>query len=136
VVTVPAFVDKARPAAGVRLIVAGEADDGAASLTGLPVTAAAAPLVPITPEVDLAALPYSSGTTGLPNGVMLTRRTLVAGAAQCDPFVPGAGDVVLAVTGRGRRGAGHVPGRHACPGRRAKAAAARCVHKAPHRPEG
>jgi len=36
----------------------------------------------IDPAVDIAALPYSSGTTGLPKGVMLTHRNLVANVLQ------------------------------------------------------
>jgi acyl-CoA synthetase (AMP-forming)/AMP-acid ligase II len=36
----------------------------------------------ISPAGDLAALPYSSGTTGLPKGVMLTHRNLVANLIQ------------------------------------------------------
>jgi acyl-CoA synthetase (AMP-forming)/AMP-acid ligase II len=43
----------------------------------------AAPQVEIAPE-DLVALPYSSGTTGLPKGVMLTHGNLVANILQCD----------------------------------------------------
>src|SRR4030095_14954826 len=39
---------------------------------------AAPPVRPIDPHEDLAALPYSSGTTGFPKGVMLTHRNLVA----------------------------------------------------------
>ncbi|MER5889485.1 AMP-binding protein [Streptomyces sp. NPDC001941] len=35
---------------------------------------------------DLAALPYSSGTTGLPKGVMLTHRNLVASVLQTAPL--------------------------------------------------
>ncbi|QYN34021.1 AMP-binding protein [Pseudonocardia sp. DSM 110487] len=43
---------------------------------------------------DLAALPYSSGTTGLPKGVQLTHRNLVANVLQMHPLVrirPGSG---------------------------------------------
>jgi acyl-CoA synthetase (AMP-forming)/AMP-acid ligase II len=41
-----------------------------------------APDVAIDPAEDLVALPYSSGTTGLNKGVMLTHRNLVANLAQ------------------------------------------------------
>ena len=41
-------------------------------------TRRARPRSTIDPESDLAVLPYSSGTTGLPKGVMLTHRNLVA----------------------------------------------------------
>ncbi|XP_002533186.2 4-coumarate--CoA ligase 2 [Ricinus communis] len=39
------------------------------------------PAVKINPE-DVVALPYSSGTTGLPKGVMLTHKSLVTSVAQ------------------------------------------------------
>jgi len=42
------------------------------------------PSVAIDPFNDVAVLPYSSGTTGLPKGVMLTHRNLVANVVQID----------------------------------------------------
>jgi acyl-CoA synthetase (AMP-forming)/AMP-acid ligase II len=39
--------------------------------------------VEIDPEKDLALLPYSSGTTGLPKGVMLAHQALSANVRQC-----------------------------------------------------
>ena len=44
---------------------------------------ARAPAVALDPD-DLFALPYSSGTTGLPKGVMLTHRNLIANMLQVD----------------------------------------------------
>jgi acyl-CoA synthetase (AMP-forming)/AMP-acid ligase II len=55
---------------------------------------------------DLAYIPYSSGTTGLPKGVMLTQRNMVANCIQVDSPQKelswnggpgGNGDIVLAV---------------------------------------
>lgn len=46
---------------------------------------------------DVAVLPYSSGTTGLPKGVMLTHRNLVANVDQCQSLlVIGPGDWTIA----------------------------------------
>jgi acyl-CoA synthetase (AMP-forming)/AMP-acid ligase II len=44
------------------------------------------PDVTFDPATHLAALPYSSGTTGNPKGVMLTHRNLVANVAQIRPL--------------------------------------------------
>jgi len=50
---------------------------------------------------DTAVLPYSSGTTGLPKGVMLSQRNLVSNIAQLNdrheicPSVPALGMTVL-----------------------------------------
>jgi long-chain acyl-CoA synthetase len=57
------------------------------------------PAVAIDPKSDLAALPYTGGTTGNPKGVMLTHHNLVAaqvmGRAAFSTFEPGK-EVILA----------------------------------------
>lgn len=54
--------------------------------------------VGIDPGSDVVALPYSSGTTGLPKGVQLTHRNLVANLVQYEAVSPAnSRDVVLAV---------------------------------------
>jgi acyl-CoA synthetase (AMP-forming)/AMP-acid ligase II len=64
-----------------------------ASLSGPPL----AGQVPVAPD-DVVALPYSSGTTGLPKGVMLTHRNLIAGIAQTlGSGVIGPDDTLVAV---------------------------------------
>ncbi|MBT2505381.1 4-coumarate--CoA ligase family protein [Streptomyces sp. ISL-98] len=56
------------------------------------------PQITIDPAEDTAALPYSSGTTGVPKGVMLTHRSIATNLAQLYPFIPvGPGDRILAV---------------------------------------
>ena len=55
--------------------------------------------VDIDPEKDIAILPYSSGTTGLAKGVMLTHRNLVAhniqGQNQVDATNPSENDTLI-----------------------------------------
>jgi acyl-CoA synthetase (AMP-forming)/AMP-acid ligase II len=96
--TVPPFLEAAREAAaeaGVEdVAVVGEAE-GATPLTELLADPTDAPEVEIDPEVDLAVLPYSSGTTGLPKGVMLTHRNLVANLCQVQASFPIAEDDTL-----------------------------------------
>jgi acyl-CoA synthetase (AMP-forming)/AMP-acid ligase II len=86
-VTVPPFLDKAREAAaraGIReVFVLGEGE-GATPFAALLADAGSPPAVTIVPEADLVVLPYSSGTTGLPKGVMLTHRNLVANLRQME----------------------------------------------------
>ncbi|MFE6970878.1 AMP-binding protein [Isoptericola sp. NPDC057653] len=62
--------------------------DGHPSLAELLAGGHAAPDVDLDPRTHLAVLPYSSGTTGLPKGVMLTHRNLVANVLQTEAFLP------------------------------------------------
>jgi acyl-CoA synthetase (AMP-forming)/AMP-acid ligase II len=93
-VTVPQCLDKARTAAGEAGIeelfvfesAAAEAGEvnGATRFSSLLESDGDFPEVTINPREDLVALPYSSGTTGLPKGVMLTHYNLVANMCQME----------------------------------------------------
>src|SRR2546421_8282589 len=86
-ITAPMFIDKAAAAAQEanieELFVFGEAA-GATPFASLLEGDGEVPHVEIDPKNDLVALPYSSGTTGLPKGVMLTHYNLVANMRQMD----------------------------------------------------
>jgi acyl-CoA synthetase (AMP-forming)/AMP-acid ligase II len=81
-VTIPAFLGTARAAApDMETVVIGEAEGATplAALMGEPLTEQ----VPVDAAANVVVLPYSSGTTGLPKGVRLTHRNLVANVDQC-----------------------------------------------------
>lgn len=106
-VTVTPLLAQAEEAAAI----AGLAGDGVVVLDGPGVAAGGhpnaddlmgpghpPPHVSFAPSSHLAVLPYSSGTTGNPKGVMLTHRNLVANVAQIRPLHGMvADDTVLAV---------------------------------------
>src|SRR5688572_28907314 len=86
-ITVSALADKAKAAIAeskrsIELITIDETP-GLPTLASIMVDAEP-PVVPIDPANDIAALPYSSGTTGLPKGVMLVHRSIVAQLKQID----------------------------------------------------
>lgn len=102
-ITIPDLVEKcsaaARLASTVREIVVFGDVAGATPYASLFAHGDTPPEVRIDPATDVCALPYSSGTSGIPKGVMLTHRNLVANLLQCERGGVGmsADDVVIGV---------------------------------------
>lgn len=102
IVTVSPLLGTARQAAewtgGVEEIFVCDRAQGHRSVLDMRAGTAPEPQVTIDPGQDLAALPYSSGTTASPKGVMLTHRNIATNLAQLHPLMPsGPEDTVLAV---------------------------------------
>jgi len=97
--TVPQFLEVAREAAtptGCEVVVLGDAA-GTTPFSELLGDPEAAPEVAIDPAVDIAAILYSGGTTGLPKGVLLSHHNLVATLALAEQaFDLDTEDVVIA----------------------------------------
>lgn len=102
IVTVSLFLDVARRAAelagGIQEIFVCDQAGGHTSVLDMLGSTAPEPDLTFDPAEDIAALPYSSGTTGTPKGVMLTHRSIGTNLEQLRPFIPmGPGDSILAV---------------------------------------
>jgi acyl-CoA synthetase (AMP-forming)/AMP-acid ligase II len=99
--TVPAFMDRVRD--GIKDLAIEEVfvfgdTEGATSFGELLAHEPEDFTVDINPAEDLVALPYSSGTTGVAKGVMLTHRNLVANVVQSEEcFHLPVGERVLGV---------------------------------------
>ncbi|MBP43141.1 MAG: 4-coumarate--CoA ligase family protein [Deltaproteobacteria bacterium] len=89
---------EAHPSTSVEeIFVIGE-EGGATSLSMLYGDENQSPDIEVDPDTDLIALPYSSGTTGLPKGVMLSHSNLVSNLYQFENFEPtGEDDTLIAV---------------------------------------
>ena len=99
--TVPALLERALPAAREaqveEVFVFGEGE-GATPFASLLEANEDPPTLEIDTADHVVSLPYSSGTTGFPKGVMLTHRNLVANVLQTAAVRPlGPADVVVGV---------------------------------------
>lgn len=102
IVTVSPLLATARRAAelagGVAEVFVCDSAPGHRSLIDMLASRAPEPRPDIDPVEDVAALPYSSGTTGVPKGVMLTHRQIATNLAQLEPAIPAQpDDRILAV---------------------------------------
>jgi acyl-CoA synthetase (AMP-forming)/AMP-acid ligase II len=85
-------VTRATQQAPMRAVLTVVETPGATPFAALLTGTAEPPEPPINLSRDVAALLYSSGTTGLPKGVMLTHRNLIANICQLQPLMRVAED--------------------------------------------
>lgn len=102
-VTIPMFAETALAAIDGtevdRVYVVGDPVEGTLPFSDLTEAEPIPGQAPVDIRNDVMVLPYSSGTTGLPKGVMLTHYNLVANIAQLEPVLevfPGT-DKVIAI---------------------------------------
>ncbi|GGO96105.1 4-coumarate--CoA ligase family protein [Wenjunlia tyrosinilytica] len=70
----------------VREVIVCDRAEGHRGVQDLIASTAPEPHIAFDPGEDVAVLPYSSGTTGTPKGVMLTHRSVATNLAQVDPL--------------------------------------------------
>jgi acyl-CoA synthetase (AMP-forming)/AMP-acid ligase II len=89
-VTAPPFLEGARTAVtghATAIVLLGPRTPGTVAFDAL-LADDEPPHVDLDPDVDIALLPYSSGTSGLPKGVLLTHRACVANVEQQAAAMP------------------------------------------------
>ncbi|MDH6576831.1 4-coumarate--CoA ligase family protein [Kitasatospora sp. MAP5-34] len=106
IITISAFLPVAAEAAEtlaseggpIQEIFVCDGSEGHRSLADLLACTAPEPTPEFVPADDIAVLPYSSGTTGLPKGVMLSHRNIASNLLQTDSVHrPAVGERILAV---------------------------------------
>jgi acyl-CoA synthetase (AMP-forming)/AMP-acid ligase II len=98
VITVGALLPVATEAAGDRPVWTCDQVEGHRSVQELLTATGPVPEVPVDATADVAVLPYSSGTTSLPKGVMLTHASIGVNLRQIDALhTMGPEDRIVAV---------------------------------------